>query len=110
MCTMRFVWLLALVVAGPSQPVFAGAAPAQPTDLTPTTRPLNTVEKLQIPQIDLAAVVAEDEERDRQPLTDVHPNLNGTQINLSVNFDDVFQIIQGFKGEEYPGSDLTQCP
>ena len=43
-------------------------------------------------------------------VTDVVPNLNGTQINLVVNINDVFSIILGFQGQEYPGSDLTQCP
>ncbi|MCH8150403.1 MAG: proprotein convertase P-domain-containing protein [Planctomycetes bacterium] len=43
-------------------------------------------------------------------VTDVHPNLNGDQINLIVNIGDVFVIILGFQGQEYPGPDLTQCP
>ena len=43
-------------------------------------------------------------------VTDVHPNLNGTQINLIVNIADVFVLILGFQGFEYPGPDLTQCP
>ena len=43
-------------------------------------------------------------------VTDVHPNQNGTQINLIVSFDDVFQIILGFKGNEYPGPQIELCP
>ncbi|MCH8147819.1 MAG: hypothetical protein IH987_07470 [Planctomycetes bacterium] len=43
-------------------------------------------------------------------VTDVHPNLIGTQINKTVNFDDVFVIVLGFKGFEYPGTDLDLCP
>ncbi len=43
-------------------------------------------------------------------VTDVHPNLNGDQINLIVNIGDVFALILAFHGTVYPGSDLTQCP
>ncbi len=43
-------------------------------------------------------------------VTDMEPNLNGDQINLIVNINDVFSIIRGFQGFEYPGTDLTQCP
>ncbi|MCH8150081.1 MAG: hypothetical protein IH987_19220, partial [Planctomycetes bacterium] len=53
-------------------------------------------------------------------VTDVHPVLNGVQINLQVNINDVLIIILGFQGAEYgvladPGDppnipDLTQCP
>ena len=44
-------------------------------------------------------------------VTDMEPNLTpGPQINLTVNIADVFSIIQGFQGLEYPGPDLTQCP
>ncbi len=43
-------------------------------------------------------------------VTDVHPNLNGTTPNLIVSIADVFAIILGFQGQEYPGPDLTQCP
>ena len=43
-------------------------------------------------------------------VTDVVPNLTpGPQINLIVNIADVFSIIQGFQGLEYPGTDLTDC-
>ena len=43
-------------------------------------------------------------------VTDVHPNLDGTEPNLIVSIADVFVIILGFQGFEYPGPDLTQCP
>ncbi|MCH8148916.1 MAG: hypothetical protein IH987_13205, partial [Planctomycetes bacterium] len=43
-------------------------------------------------------------------VTDMEPNLDGTQINLIVNINDVFSIIKGFQGFEYPGPDLAQCP
>ncbi|MCH8148224.1 MAG: hypothetical protein IH987_09575, partial [Planctomycetes bacterium] len=47
-------------------------------------------------------------------VTDMEPNLNGTQINLLVNINDVFSIIRGFQGFAYNegqgGPDLTQCP
>ncbi|MCH8148575.1 MAG: hypothetical protein IH987_11360 [Planctomycetes bacterium] len=53
-------------------------------------------------------------------VTDIHPALNGDQINLNVNFNDVLIIIAGFQGKTYgqvadPGNppnipDLTQCP
>ncbi|MCH7926130.1 MAG: hypothetical protein IIC51_11400, partial [Planctomycetes bacterium] len=43
-------------------------------------------------------------------VSDVHPNLDGTEPNLIVNIADVFVIILGFQGQEYPGPDLTQCP
>ena len=43
-------------------------------------------------------------------IADIHPILSGTQINLVVNFDDVFAIIQGFQGMEYPGFELDLCP
>ena len=43
-------------------------------------------------------------------VTDMVPNLTpGPQINLIVNIGDVFSIILGFQGQEYPGVDLTQC-
>ena len=55
-------------------------------------------------------------------VADLHPTLNGEQINLIVNFNDVLTAIQGFLGytwgrvadplsaggEEIP--DLTECP
>ena len=41
---------------------------------------------------------------------DVHPNLPGEQINKLVGFNDVFQIVQGFRGEEYPGAPIALCP
>ncbi|MCH8147885.1 MAG: right-handed parallel beta-helix repeat-containing protein [Planctomycetes bacterium] len=43
-------------------------------------------------------------------VTDVHPNLSGTQINKVVNFDDVFVQILGFQGREYPGTQIELCP
>ena len=43
-------------------------------------------------------------------VTDMVPNLNGMQINKIVNINDVFSIILGFQGQEYPGPDLAQCP
>ncbi|MCH8242545.1 MAG: hypothetical protein IH897_08045 [Planctomycetes bacterium] len=43
-------------------------------------------------------------------VTDVHPNLNGEQINLVVNFNDVLVVILGFKGQEYPGPQIELCP
>ncbi len=44
-------------------------------------------------------------------VTDMVPNLTpGPQINLIVNIADVFSIILGFQGQEYPGADLAQCP
>ncbi|MCH8243720.1 MAG: PQQ-dependent sugar dehydrogenase [Planctomycetes bacterium] len=43
-------------------------------------------------------------------VSDVHPNLDGTEPNLIVSIADVFVIILGFQGLEYPGPDLTQCP
>ncbi|MCH7994983.1 MAG: hypothetical protein IIB57_11150, partial [Planctomycetes bacterium] len=44
-------------------------------------------------------------------VTDMEPNLTpGPQINKVVNIADVFSIIKGFQGFEYPGPDLTQCP
>ena len=42
-------------------------------------------------------------------ITDIHPLLSGTQINRVVNFDDVFAIIQGFQGMEYPGFEMDLC-
>ena len=42
--------------------------------------------------------------------TDMEPNLNGTQINLIVNINDVFSIIQGFQGFEYPGPGIELRP
>ena len=42
-------------------------------------------------------------------VTDVHPNLNGMQINKLVNIDDVFVEILGFQGLEYPGSAIHTC-
>ena len=44
-------------------------------------------------------------------VTDVVPNLTpGPQINLIVNINDVFSIILGFQGQEYPGPDIELCP
>ena len=44
-------------------------------------------------------------------VTDVVPNLTpGPQINLVVNINDVFSIILGFQGQEYPGPDIELCP
>ena len=44
-------------------------------------------------------------------VTDMEPNLTpGPQINSVVNIADVFQIIQGFQGAEYPGPDVANCP
>ena len=43
-------------------------------------------------------------------VTDMVPNLNGTQINLIVNINDVFSIIKGFQGFEYPGPGIELCP
>jgi len=44
-------------------------------------------------------------------VTDMEPNLpGGPQINSVVNIADVFSIILGFQGFEYPGTDLTLCP
>ena len=43
-------------------------------------------------------------------VTDVHPNLSGTQINKVVNFDDVFVLVLGFQGFEIPGPDIELCP
>ncbi|MCH9002362.1 MAG: hypothetical protein IIC02_07290 [Planctomycetes bacterium] len=43
-------------------------------------------------------------------VSDVHPNLDGAEPNLLVSIADVFVIILGFQGLEYPGPDLTQCP
>jgi len=42
-------------------------------------------------------------------VTDVHPNQNGTQINRVVNIDDVYVLILGFKGQEYPGTEVELC-
>ena len=42
-------------------------------------------------------------------LTDVHPNLTGVQINKIVNFDDVFVLVLGFQGFEYPGPQIELC-
>ncbi len=42
-------------------------------------------------------------------VTDVHPNLSGTQINKVVNFDDVFVQFLGFQGFEYPGPAIELC-
>ena len=35
-------------------------------------------------------------------VTDIHPLLNGVQINRLVNMNDVFTLIQPFTGIEYP--------
>ncbi|MCH8148099.1 MAG: hypothetical protein IH987_08935 [Planctomycetes bacterium] len=53
-------------------------------------------------------------------VTDIHPVLNGVQMNLQVNINDVLVIIFGFQGKTYgevaspfPDDeipDLTQCP
>ena len=43
-------------------------------------------------------------------VTDMVPNLDGTQINLIVNINDVFSIIKGFQGNEYPGPQIELCP
>ncbi|MCH8148591.1 MAG: RHS repeat protein [Planctomycetes bacterium] len=43
-------------------------------------------------------------------VTDMEPNQNGDQINLLVNINDVFSIIRGFQGFEYPGPDIDLCP
>ncbi|MCH8148460.1 MAG: PKD domain-containing protein [Planctomycetes bacterium] len=43
-------------------------------------------------------------------VTDVHPNLSGAQINKTVNFDDVFVLVLGFQGFEYPGTEVELCP
>ena len=43
-------------------------------------------------------------------VTDVHPNLNGQQINLIVSIADVFVIILAFRGQEYPGPQMERCP
>ncbi|MCH7994620.1 MAG: hypothetical protein IIB57_09265, partial [Planctomycetes bacterium] len=44
-------------------------------------------------------------------VTDMEPNLTpGSQINSVVNIADVFSIILGFQGFEYPGSNLALCP
>ena len=47
-------------------------------------------------------------------VVDVHPNQPmqpppGNQINKLVNINDVFQIILGFQGNEYPGSAIHLC-
>ncbi len=42
-------------------------------------------------------------------VTDVHPNLSGTQINRVVSFDDVFVQVLGFQGQEYPGPQIELC-
>ncbi|MCH8149019.1 MAG: hypothetical protein IH987_13735, partial [Planctomycetes bacterium] len=43
-------------------------------------------------------------------VTDMEPNLSGTQINMIVNINDVFSIIRGFQGFEYPGPEIELCP
>ncbi|MCH7614944.1 MAG: hypothetical protein IH978_04290 [Nitrospinae bacterium] len=52
-------------------------------------------------------------------VSDIHPVLNGEQINLQVNINDVLIIIAGFQGKTYGEvageaptfiPDLTQCP
>ena len=43
-------------------------------------------------------------------VSDMEPNQNGTQINLIVNINDVFSIIRGFQGFEYPGTAIELCP
>ena len=44
-------------------------------------------------------------------VTDMEPNLTpGPQINAIVNIADVFSIILGFQGFEYPGPGLELCP
>ena len=42
-------------------------------------------------------------------VTDMVPNLNGMQINKIVNINDVFSIILGFQGQEYPGPQIELC-
>ena len=47
-------------------------------------------------------------------VVDVHPNQPtqpppGNQINKLVNINDVFQIILGFQGNEYPGPEIHLC-
>ncbi|MCH9035496.1 MAG: hypothetical protein IID42_13510 [Planctomycetes bacterium] len=44
-------------------------------------------------------------------VTDMVPNLTpGPQINVIVNINDVFSIILGFQGQEYPGPQIELCP
>ena len=44
-------------------------------------------------------------------VTDMVPNLTpGPQINLIININDVFSIILGFQGQEYPGPAIELCP
>ncbi|MCH8148708.1 MAG: RHS repeat protein, partial [Planctomycetes bacterium] len=43
-------------------------------------------------------------------VSDVAPAQNGAQINLIVNIEDVFSIILGFQGTEYPGGAIDLCP
>ena len=40
---------------------------------------------------------------------DLHPNMNGTQINRIVNFNDVLVDLFGFQGFEYPGPQIDLC-
>ena len=42
------------------------------------------------------------------PLTWV--DLDPEVPNVVLNFTDIFQIVQGFKGEPYPFSDPAACP
>ena len=43
-------------------------------------------------------------------VTDMEPNLDGTQINRPVNINDVLSMIKGFQGKEYPGPQIELCP
>ncbi len=42
-------------------------------------------------------------------VSDIHPFLNGDAPNRLVNINDVFAIILGFQGNEYPGPQLELC-
>ena len=43
-------------------------------------------------------------------VSDIFPQQNGFAPDLVVNINDVFAILLGFQLNEYPGTDLTQCP
>ena len=43
-------------------------------------------------------------------VSDVSPHLSPDSPNQVVNINDVFEIIKGFKGFDFRGTDLTQCP
>ena len=43
-------------------------------------------------------------------VSDVHPHQISESPNQIVNINDVFEILKGFRGFEFPGTDLTQCP